>query len=461
MVHSGSGKILRMEPRSLLRIGGIGIKRGLRAAVRFGSEIVLAMLAVLACFAIFLFGLKQIFPAGDPTQFWFQAAREVSPVVLQKGREIRMNLPTPLPEEAEEGVLAARLTFVQNEVKNKKADGIVWTRAGEGLGLFDRDAIQTLSHARAVVTFDPQNYLDMDENSLVIIKKLERNRILKEKRSFMVMIEGSLRGKIDGSGPDNVKLEVATPTAVAQVSARDSQDRKADFQVHVNPDQTSTVTVYKGVAKVTAQGVTVEVKDNQTTRIGLTAPPEAPRAILEPVTLISPSGGEVYFYRDFPPEISFSWSAVEGAGQYHLQIAKEGTFRERVLDEVVSKTTFVYGDLRRGAYLWRVAALDAKRVEGAWSGARELEGRQSRTPPSLKILSPKSDQVINREKIWITGASDPRAKVYINGKKVVSDGDGRFKQEVPLKKGINLILVESVDSAGNASFQRRVISRKF
>lgn len=449
-----------MGERRIPRINRVLFKKGLRGVLRFGSEIVLAIFAVLACFAFFLFGLRQVFPEGDPTQFWFQQERDLSPAALPRGHGIRMNLPDALQEE-DEAVLAARLTFVQYEVKNKKSDGIVWTRASEGLGLFDRDAVQTLSRSRAVVTFDAQNYLDMDENSLVIIKKLERSRILKEKRAFMVVVDGSLRGRIDGSGADNVKLEVATPTAVARISAKDSQDRRADFQVHVNPDQTSTVTVYKGVARVTALGVTVVVADNQMTHIGLTAPPEAPRSILKPVTLVSPSGGQVYFYRDFPPEIPFSWSAIEGAAQYHLQIAKEGTFRERILDEIVSKTTFVSGNLRGGTYLWRVAALDPKRVEGVWSAARELEGRQNRTPPRLKIFSPKSDQIINQEKILIWGESEPRAKVYVNGKKIASDGVGRFEEEVPLKKGVNLILVESVDSAGNASFQRRVISRKF
>lgn len=95
------------------------------------------------------------------------------------------------------------------------------------------------------------------------------------------------------------------------------------------------------------------------------------------------------------------------------------------------------------------------------TGRGKQNPSQAPPPPSLKVIFPKSDQVINQEAIWVDGESDLQANVYVNGKKIVKDSKGRFKQKVPLKKGVNLILVESIDPAGNVSFQRRVISRKF
>lgn len=437
-------------------------KGGLKQIARSGSEIFLVIAAVLVCFALFLLGLKLIFPEGDPTQFWFREGRGILPTSLRKGEKgVEMNLPGASGGRSEALILAAKLTFVQNEVKSKSSQEIVWMSANRGLQLYDRDAVQTLGRSRAVITFDEKNYLDMDENSLVIIKKLEQSRILKEKRSFMVVIDGSLRGRIDGSGEENVKLEVATPTAEVAVNAKEGADRQADFQIHVNPDQTSTVTVYKGVAKVTAQGVMVEVKENQTTHIGLLAPPKVPQSILEPVALTAPQEGALFYYRDFPPELTFSWSGQEKGALYHLQIAREASFRDRVLDETISRPSFLYGNLKAGTYFWRVSALDADRIEGQWSGVREIRVVQNRLPPFLRVIFPKGDQVINQETVWVDGESDPQAKVYVNGKKIVKDAKGRFKQKVQLKKGVNLILVESIDPAGNVSFQKRVISRKF
>lgn len=439
------------------------LMKRLGSAARFGSEAILAILAVLGCFVLFIFALKGIFPEGDPTQFWFRQERDLLPVSLEKRRgEIEMRLPGG-GELSLEGnaALAARLTFTQNEVKSKRSDEIAWSRAQTGLPLFDRDAVQTLGRSSAVITFDEKNYLDMDENSLVIIKRLERNPILKERRSFMVVIDGNLRGRIDGSGPENMKLEIATPTAVTEVNTRDSRGRPADFQIHVNPDQTSTVTVYAGVAKVMAQGVTVEVGENQVTHIGLDAPPQSPQPIQAPVSLAAPSAGAVSFYRDFPPEITFAWSSQEKAARYHLQIARENSFRERVLDEITGRTAFLYGNLKAGRYVWRVASIDAEGVKGQWSAAREVEVVRKRTPPPLIVASPKGDEVINRERIWVDGRSEADTQVYVNGKRVRKDAKGRFREEVPLKKGVNLIVVESIDPAGNVSFQKRIISRKF
>lgn len=439
------------------------LMKRLRSAARFGSEAILAILAVLGCFVLFIFVLKGIFPEGDPTRFWFREERGALPVSLERGRgEIEIRLQDESgTNRGGRGALAARLTFTQHEVKSKRSDEIAWSRAQTGLPLFDRDAVQTLARSSAVITFDEKNYLDMDENSLVIIKRLERNPILKERRSFMVVIDGSLRGKIDGSGPENVKLEIATPTAVTEVNTKSNGGRPADFQIHVNPDQTSTVTVYSGVARVMAQGVTVEVGENQVTHIGLDAPPQTPQSVQPPVSLAAPSAGEVSFYRDFPPEITFAWSPQEKAVRYHLQIARENSFRERVLDEITGRTAFLYGNLKEGRYVWRVASIDTEGIKGQWSEARGVEVVRKQTPPLLLVASPKGDEVINRERIWVDGRSDGDTQVYVNGKRVRKDAKGRFREEVPLKKGVNLIVVESVDPAGNVSFQKRIISRKF
>lgn len=447
------------------------VRRRMGGWVRFGSEALLAILSVLGCFALFIFVLHRIFPEGDPAKFWFQGEREPSDILSMrgKGKGEKGKVEISLPEKegkgsAEQGsweTLAARLASTKNDVRRKGADEIVWSRAKEGLSLFDHDAVQTLARSGAVIAFDEKNRIDMDENSLVIVKRAEENRILKERRSFMVVIEGSLRGRIDADGSEKVNWKITTPTAVAEVNTRSGRGRPTDFQIRVNPDQTATVMVYSGVAKIKAQGVTVEVKENQTTHVGLNAPPEAPQPILEPVELLLPAGGAISFYRDFPPEITFSWASLDRADRYRLQVAREASFEEPVLDETTEQTVFLYGNLKAGSYFWRVAPINAPSGIGRWSESREIHVTQKQIPPPLSVVSPKGDETVYQEKFMVEGTTDLDALVYVNGKRVEKDPEGWFREEIVLKKGTNLISVESIDPAGNVRFLKRMVSRKF
>ncbi|MEC4678565.1 MAG: hypothetical protein VST69_07420, partial [Nitrospirota bacterium] len=92
---------------------------------------------------------------------------------------------------------------------------------------------------------------------------------------------------------------------------------------------------------------------------------------------------------------------------------------------------------------------------------RKIEVVQLLTPPRLVLSFPEKDEIINEAVIVVRGISDAQAKIYINGDDPEQRDAENFTHKLSLKKGMNLILVESVDQAGNVSFERRLISRKF
>jgi hypothetical protein len=57
--------------------------------------------------------------------------------------------------------------------------------------------------------------------------------------------------------------------------------------------------------------------------------------------------------------------------------------------------------------------------------------------------------------------TEPDAKLYINGEFINTGELGQFKKTVPLHRGINVILFESIDKAGNVAYQTRVVTNKF
>ena len=52
-----------------------------------------------------------------------------------------------------------------------------------------------------------------------------------EKRSFMVVVDGELRGRLSGDDAGEVYLEVTTPNAVARLQTGSSGDTPLEFSI--------------------------------------------------------------------------------------------------------------------------------------------------------------------------------------------------------------------------------------
>src|SRR2546425_1147152 len=155
-------------------------------AARRSLETILALILVLVFFSAFLGILNTVFPSGPGLRDLMRSqGKSASPLDGSPA--------TGGPVET-----AAHLTAMRNQVKSRSANEIAWGKATEGMALRDRDAIQTLDRSNATITFDDSNYLDMGQNSLVIIQRLEEDPVLKERRSLLLMVEGELRRRVSG-----------------------------------------------------------------------------------------------------------------------------------------------------------------------------------------------------------------------------------------------------------------------
>ncbi len=388
----------------------------------------------ILCLIVISVGIRQMFPGVNLLGLWSSNPEE----------------PESTPQT---GPAVAYLTQLKNEVRSRRADEIVWTDGKENAPLFERDSVQTLKNSTAVVRFNEQNRMSVAQNSLVVIKGLNVEK--KTKKSFVEVVNGSFRSQVGGANGKETSLEVATPSATVVVNSENSEP--ADFRVDVNPDKSSNVMVYKGVAKVTAQGVTVEVGANQGTHIAPDQQPEAVRPLMQPVVLDVPEDGEENVYDKTPPDTTFVWTPQDGAGAYRLQVSADPDFSEPLLDLTLADSNFSDRTLQQGQYYWRVAAIDPSSIEGEWSEARSLDVVQ----PALRITFPDTDdQVINQETLIVLGEAELHGKTYLNGEPVALDEVGRFMREIPLHIGENLIVLESIGTNGDSRFQKRIVHRK-
>ena len=425
-------------------------------------EGILAIALVLLCFSTFLYLLNAMFPTGTSLKSLISQQDSLGDGIFRTSgqRSLRLEDGSLDSEDSpKDGDLAAMLSVARNTVKSKRAEGIAWKKASVGHMLYDRDAVQTQARSSAIIAFDETARLDMGENSLIIIKKLNQDPVHRQKRSFMVLVDGELRGQMANASPDSVHLEIDT-AAGAKVSTKSGGPKSLgpiDFKVTVNPDKSSTISVYQGTATVSAQGKTVTVGANQATVVALDGKPFNPSRLPDAISLKKPSDNGYFKYRDLSPKVRFTWDKNQVADQYHFVMARDFEFKDLVTDERVSGTRFTHGNLKKGTYFWKVSAID-NTTEGHFSQIRQLKIQKDAKPPVLKVSFPPS--TIYGGRYTLKGKTEPGARVFVGGKRIKTSRDGRFRYNLMLRPGINVIVVEAFDSVNNMAYKSQRVNRK-
>jgi hypothetical protein len=110
-------------------------------------------------------------------------------------------------------------------------------------------------------------------------------------------------------------------------------------------------------------------------------------ALLICLTILSPStqGGELKPIQLPPPPYnllqpldrevvlepiagkSFTWSPVEKAALYHLEISTDQTFRVLILDSYPTNHSFRIKKLPEGTFYWHISSINATGLEGSFS----------------------------------------------------------------------------------------------
>lgn len=419
-------------------------QKGLFARILEG---VAPVLLVLLFFSVFLSIMNVLFPTGT-------GLRDIM------GREQDRNTVGEFNSlaGATVGKFTALLSQAHNLVKFKREDAIAWSAAKSGLPLYDRDAVQTLQKSSALLTFDEKSSLEMGANTLMIIKSLERDFQARQKRSVLLMVDGDLHGKIAGSGQESLHLEVSTPNAAARFETGLTRENKTEFKVSINPDKSSTITVYQGAAQITAAGKEVLVESNKSLTINPDNGLDGPKPLPKTVELISPAPSETFLYHDLSPEVKFRWKAAPDATKYHFVLARDPLFKDILIDERLAQTEFVHGKLPHSAYYWRVSALN-RWQEGLFSDAWQFNMVQKRKAPELVVNFPP--ERVKEKRCMITGHVESGTRVFIMGRRAVVDEAGNFKHDVELSQSINILIVEAVDAVGNVSYQSRLVHGEF
>ncbi len=366
------------------------------------------------------------------------------------------------PQAETPGQPIATLVNFERAVKAKRAADLTWEEARPQMPPFEEDAVRTLEQASATISFGPNDLVDVDQNSLVIIKPRkgqgEGNEI-----SLALLSSDFMKG-LEAKPAEEQKKEIAAATRGRELTIRPipaSGSVKTRIALKTLPDRTTTVAALSGSLKVVGpKGGEVVLKEKMVTKVDEAGLMATPRLLPSSPELVFPKDGQTYPFLRRSPRIEMSWKPVDRARMYRLVVSRDSSFRKVSVDERVPGTSFQLQNLEAGTYYWRVRAQDPEGFEGAFSAVRSVKTVFNDAPPQLAITAPPEMFVSPLPKIDVRGRTDPGSRVKVNGQKVEVGPDGAFLYPLVLKEGVNLVTIEAVNQAGVSQYGRRLITYK-
>ncbi len=422
-----------------------------RRAVLIGLSEFGLVVSSIAIFYVFLMVLIRVyFPQGTSlgeNQTW-------STALLPAGGDVDLEFGSTSAFAAQ--IFAGEILTIQRRVQRRGANSLAWSEANVGDTFTQNDAVQTFAKSTALLKVNEQSRITIGQNSLIVFDKRAADPFVSQQGSVLVMINGELSGTL--TSDDNVPFELGIRLPSSDLTlVRRAQDDYVKFLVTVNDDQSTTVNLHGGSAEIVGRdGKRIRIIENQSVTIDVTGTrltvsnlPSAPRST-------GPVNRRTVTYRNVPETIDFTWDAVAGADRYHIVIARDSGFSDRVVDDDVIGTSFRHGALGPGTYYWHV------RSRVAWSQSRmstvrRLQVIQDTVPPSLELESPPETVVAGQWRLH--GKTDASAHLYVDGSPVPHD-DGLIDYLMELKPGANIIVVKAMDEVGNLNYASISVNAK-
>jgi len=422
------------------------MRNRLRAFFSRGAEATVAVVLVLAFFLVFIVILWYSFPKGEGLG---SAIRSL---------ESPPSTPGPVAvghEEEHWQQKLAKLASVKRSVKTKQASSIVWSTAAEGLELGERDAVQTFAQSGANIAFERNQEMSLGENSLIVIRRFEKDAASDAHRVSVVLLGGVLEGSMTAPTGAPTSVEIVAGKSSASIASPAGGTTK--FRVAAAPDDASAISVVSGSADVRVGDRTVSVGAGQTLSVTPQGLIQGPKSIARAPALVSPEKGAVLRSRVLPVDVAFAWQDDAPGRTYRIEIARDPSFREPLVDRRVPATSFRFPELPTGRYYWRVRAAEGL-SEGRVAAARSFEVESDLQPPQLRVEFPEGS--LEHGSITVRGETDPDAKVYIGKEPVAVGPDGAFEASVVLRRGAQIVVVEAIDAAGNIAYASRTLAAR-
>ena len=341
-----------------------------------------------------------------------------------------------------------RILGIQRRVQHREAESLTWNNASVGEAVQENDAVQTFTRSTALLEINETSRLTLGQNSLIVFDQHDADPFLSNRGSVLVMINGELSGSLTAERGTRFNFGITLPNSGVTL-VRDDPNEDVDFLISVNDDQSTTVNLYAGSARIVGKnGVEAAVRTNEAATIDSSGTRIEISDLPLPPNTTSPGHNRSVVYRNVPKPVSFAWTQVEAADRYHIVVSRDEDFTDLIVDDDVIGTTFEHGALPPGSYYWFVRSRSAW-TQSPMSEVRRLNVHQDNRPPALDLAEPPKVVAIGE---WrLRGQTDSNAQLFVNETPITHD-NGRIDYPVELQPGANIIVVKAMDRVGNLNY---------
>ena len=218
--------------------------------------------AAVGVFFVFLFLLLRFyFPEGTGIESEIDAL----PPLARSGTDVSYAVGDDVVVDVE--FFAARIVDIQRRVQRRRAESLTWNDAAVGEAVQQNDAVQTFARSTALLEVNETNRLTIGQNSLIVFDQQDVDPFLTNRNSVLVMINGELSGTLTADRGTRFNFGITLPNSGVTL-VRDNPDEDIDFLITVNEDQSTTVNLYSGSARIIGRdGTAVPVPSNHSATI--------------------------------------------------------------------------------------------------------------------------------------------------------------------------------------------------
>jgi hypothetical protein len=315
-----------------------------------------------------------------------------NPKLLQPGTQIRVPLAW-----IRSNPVAAEIVSLTGTIQLKRANTSGAESAIIGSALHLGDELRTAANSTVAIQFADQSILTLHENSIVRFDHLSAHGTTGMVDSRLNLLKGRMDTDVTPAVGPGSRFEIQTPSAISAV-------RGTVYRALVSEQSdASNIEVLEGKVAVSGADQQFMVNQGFGTQVVSGKPPLPPRELL-PAPL----------FEAIPAPITqinsrISWSAVDDASAYRVEIAAHESFKTLLWQSFTERNYVSLPDLPDGDYALRVRAIDAIGLEGLnrTSGIK----LNARPQPPL-ALSPANEQIIRGQAPMLQWTASEDASAY-------------------------------------------------